>query len=450
MNRRRPAPAQDLARRFLQLDTDIQLAAAAGGLPPFFQDDRPESPARQYQWDAQIQHPRPRPANGPILIRQLENVAKTKPKPTRSVSDPGDARRLIARFVKSNEEKARSMTVAITEPSPDSSAPSSSVHTTRGSASGTRAFPFPSMARQATLENFLEIESSANETGQEDPLALKMGQILARRAAAATRTISRRSGGSRSSSRAGFGGATLAEMNKLASELDKDKGKQVEQEQGESKARPRPPPLDMPGGAAAGGRHAKRESVVIDDRSPHEGQPFWARVVGSSVSIAPGSSASVARGSKIFAPEAPVIVYSVPTITTDSVLPDPTTSSLGPRNEPQRERNISFSASHDSLRSFVFPALAPEPEMETHVQVQVQTPVRTQFQVQSQTPVRAQFQVQTQSPFQHAQPQSPFHHVHTQSQPSPVRAHFQSAQSPRTPIRVQTSQIRPVSFIVEA
>ncbi|KAG8728396.1 hypothetical protein FRC12_021777, partial [Ceratobasidium sp. 428] len=115
MTRRRIGPAQDtqLARRFLQLDTDIQLAAAADGLlAASIRDDRPESPVRQYPWDNQIQHPRPRPANGPIRIRQLENDAKTKPKPTRSVSDPGDAHRLIARFVRSNEEKSRSMTIA--------------------------------------------------------------------------------------------------------------------------------------------------------------------------------------------------------------------------------------------------------------------------------------------------------------------------------------------------
>ncbi|KAG8700666.1 hypothetical protein FRC08_004569 [Ceratobasidium sp. 394] len=153
MPRRRLAPVQDttshhLARRFLQLDTDIRLAAAAGGIFPISQDDRPESPVRQYPWDAEIQHPRPRPAHGPIRIRQLENVAKTKPKPTRSVSDPGDAHRLIAHFVRSNETKARSNTVAVSDPSPASSVPSSSVQSTRETG---RAFPFPSMTRHSTL-----------------------------------------------------------------------------------------------------------------------------------------------------------------------------------------------------------------------------------------------------------------------------------------------------------
>ncbi|KAG9083624.1 hypothetical protein FS749_005887, partial [Ceratobasidium sp. UAMH 11750] len=169
-----------------------------------------------YPWDAEIQHPRPRPAHGPnIPIRQLENVAKTKPKPTRSVSDPGDAHRLIAHFVRSNEAKARSNTVAVSDPSPASSVPSSSVQSTRETG---RAFPFPSMTRHSTLENSLELESSANETGREDPLALKLGQILAWRAATATRTISRGSRGSagRSSSRAGYGGATLGDLDKLA------------------------------------------------------------------------------------------------------------------------------------------------------------------------------------------------------------------------------------------
>ncbi|KAG8741875.1 hypothetical protein FRC10_002336 [Ceratobasidium sp. 414] len=417
MPRRRPAPAQDaqshhLARRFLQLDTDIRLAAAAGGLFPLFQDDRPDSPVRQYPWDAEIQHPRPRPAHGPIRIRQLENpvtdveqVAKTKPKPIRSVSDPGDAHRLIARFIRSNEEKTRSMTIAVSDPSPASSAPSSSVNSTRESAG--RAFPFPSMTHHSRLENFLELESSANETGREDPLALKLGQILARRAAAATRTISRRSrgsAGSRNSSRAGYGGATLVELDRLAeSDRLEGKGKEVEREEGTRVARPRPPPLDL-AGSSGGGRHAKRESVVIDDRSPHEGQSFLTRVAGSSTSIAPG-------------PNPPA--------------PDPTTiGHIGPRNEPERERTVSFAASRASLRSFVFPVPIPppEPELEMHVQVQMQTPIRAQFQV-VQSPVHAQFQVQQ----------------------SPVRAQFQG-QSPtqmRMPIRVQT-EVRPASLMVQA
>ncbi|KAG8730141.1 hypothetical protein FRC12_020471 [Ceratobasidium sp. 428] len=143
--------------------------------------------------------------------------------------------------------------------------------------------------------------------------------------------------------------------------------------------------------------------------------------------------------------------------------------SIGPRNE-LADRDVSFVASQESLRSFVFPAQPepePEPELEqeqepepfeTHVRVHVQTPLRTQFQVHSQTPVRAQFQVETSEPSPtqlwtahsptQIQMQSPVHLRAAQS-PSQMRA----AQSPRTPLRVQT-QIRPVSrpvsFIVQA
>ncbi|ELU42036.1 hypothetical protein AG1IA_03933 [Rhizoctonia solani AG-1 IA] len=61
-----------LARRFLQLDADIRVAAADGLFP--FQKERPESPAQVYPYDAQLQHPKPKLASGAIQIRQLEHV----------------------------------------------------------------------------------------------------------------------------------------------------------------------------------------------------------------------------------------------------------------------------------------------------------------------------------------------------------------------------------------
>ncbi|KAF8756583.1 hypothetical protein RHS01_04414 [Rhizoctonia solani] len=201
-----------LARRFLQLDADIRLAAAADGLFPF-QKERPESPAQVYPYDAQLQHPKPKLASGAIQIRQLEHmrdeqVAKAKPSlKTRSVSDPGDAHRLISRFVPRPEQKSRSMTVNGT-----------STSTSTSTSAAARVFPFPSKGSHLGVsllyvlfsfcsiltrtrpvpENFIEMESTADEIGYDDPLALKMGQILARRAAAATRAIS---GSSRRSSR---------------------------------------------------------------------------------------------------------------------------------------------------------------------------------------------------------------------------------------------------------
>ncbi|KAG9099052.1 hypothetical protein FS749_002249, partial [Ceratobasidium sp. UAMH 11750] len=177
--------------------------------------------------------------------------------------------------------------------------------------------------------NFLELESSANETGQEDPLALKLGQILARRAADATRTIGGGNAG-RSNSRAGYGGAALEDLDKLveAERLETGKGKEVEQAEGVRVARPRPPPLDW-----AGSSDMQNTRVVIDDRSPHDGPSFLARIAGSDTSIA---LTPLALG----------------------------LATKGPRNEPERERRISFSSSRD--RSFIFPApaLQPEPELE--------------------------------------------------------------------------------------
>ncbi|KAG8697066.1 hypothetical protein FRC09_008090 [Ceratobasidium sp. 395] len=293
-----------------------------------------------------------------------------------------------------------------------------------------------------------------------------MGRVLARRAAAATRTVSRRSGGSRSNSRAGFGGATLTEVNAETVQAGAVEQQEAEPEP-EVRTRPRVPPLDMPDRR----ENPNRGSVIVDDRSPHDGQPFWTRVVGPVVSIAPsGSSAGVVR------------VGSSSSLGTATVVPDPpppppplvlalqppmAKGSVGPRNElADRDRNReSFAASQESLRSFVFPAQPePEPEQEqeqepepfeTHVRVHVQTPLRTQFQVHSQTPVRAQFQVETSEPSPtqlwtahsptQIQMQSPVHLRAAQS-PSQMRA----AQSPRT-LRIQTqTQSRPVSFIVQA
>lgn len=75
------------------------------------------------------------------------------------MSDPGDAHRLIARFVRTNEEKTRSMTVSATDPPMSPQPPSPGIASSMGagpSGSGQqqqqqRVFPFPSMRRQTTL-----------------------------------------------------------------------------------------------------------------------------------------------------------------------------------------------------------------------------------------------------------------------------------------------------------
>ncbi|KAJ1306083.1 hypothetical protein OPQ81_010795 [Rhizoctonia solani] len=270
---RRPSATHDLARRFLQLDADIRLAAAADGLFPF-QKERPESPVKNYPYDALLQHPKPKPANGPIKIRQLEHVAKAKPSlKTRSVSDPGDAHRLISRFV---QEKSRTMTSQSSPPASPS----------------VRAFPFPSMAiRHAPqLENFIEMESTADEM-QDDPLALKMGQILARRAAAATRALggssrrsSRRSSvvsGRRSVDSHGRRSVDIGQKTRLRIESILDAVGKPSYSHSHSHSHDRP---------------AKRDSallvpppVVVDDRSPQEGPSgFWPRAPKSKGLIVGG------------------------------------------------------------------------------------------------------------------------------------------------------------------
>ncbi|KAF8608369.1 hypothetical protein BDV93DRAFT_603193 [Ceratobasidium sp. AG-I] len=376
MQRRRPAPqtqtqTQDLARRFLQLDTGIRLAAAAGGmLPPFVQVDRPESPEQQYQWDAHLHHPKPKPANGPIKIRHIETTA-AKTKPVRSVSDPGDAHRLIARFVRTNEEKSRSSTVsAIDPPTPPSPSIFGSSRLAGPSGSGLnqqqqRAFPFPSMRRQTTLENFIELESSANETGREDPLALKMGQILARKAADATRAVSRRrsrSGSISSELRSRMrGGVGTRPSSGLSVGFSAGSGAAGEGSGASSSgrvgavARPRPPPIDVSGSAGVAQGHSKRESVVVDDRSPHDGNS-WAR-----------AAAGMNTGTST--------VFEHATTTNTNVNAETQTD-----EEETRGRTMSFAAaaSRDSLNSFVFPAAAPAPIRQLYAQpntrVNVQVP----------------------------------------------------------------------------
>ncbi|CAE6471996.1 unnamed protein product [Rhizoctonia solani] len=226
MPQRRAPGSHELARRFLQLDADIRLAAAADGVIPF-QKERPESPAQTYPYDASLQHPKPKLAHGPIKIRQLEHVATKPSLKTRSVSDPGDAHRLISRFV---QEKTRTLTS-------QSSPPGSP-----------RAFPFPSMAvrKGPQLDNFIEIESTADELG-DDPLARKMGQILARRAAAVI-TCSRRSSvaSRRSVDSNGRRSIDSAQRSQLRIESFLREGKQPD-------SLLAPPP------------------VVVDDRSPQEG-----------------------------------------------------------------------------------------------------------------------------------------------------------------------------------
>ncbi|CAE7226744.1 unnamed protein product, partial [Rhizoctonia solani] len=239
MPTQRQCASQELARRFLQLDADIRLAAAADGVFPF-QKERPESPAQVYPYDSELHHPKPKPAHGPIRIKQLEHVAKSKPSlKTRSVSDPGDAHRLISRFV---QEKTRSMTAQTSPPASPSA----------------RAFPFPSMAirKGPQLENFMEMDSTADEIGRDDPLALKMGQILARRAAAATRAIS----SSRRSSRH----SSLASRRSVDSNGKRCDSRlafvNVQHASKRDSALLAPPPL------------------VVDDRSPQEGPSrIWPR-----------------------------------------------------------------------------------------------------------------------------------------------------------------------------
>ncbi|KAH7334779.1 hypothetical protein B0J17DRAFT_671471 [Rhizoctonia solani] len=241
--RRRTTASQELARRFLQLDADIRLAAVAEGLFPF-QKDRPESPAQTYPYDAQLHHPKPKPANGPIKIKQLERVAKSKPSlKTRSVSDPGDAHRLISRFV---QEKTRSMTCQSSPPASPSA----------------RAFPFPSMAvrKGHQLENFIEMESTADEM-QDDPLARKMGQILARRAAAAISSSRRSSLASGRRSVDSNGRRSIDSGRRIESLLrDMGEGSKPEVARKRDSGLLAPPP------------------VVVDDRSPQEGSTrFWPR-----------------------------------------------------------------------------------------------------------------------------------------------------------------------------
>ncbi|CAE6426030.1 unnamed protein product [Rhizoctonia solani] len=245
-HKQRPTESHQLARRFLQLDADIRLAAAAQGLFPF-EKERPESPAQVYPYDANLQHPKPKPANGPIQIGQLEHVAKAKPSlKTRSVSDPGDAHRLISRFVARPEQKSRSMTV--------------------NASSNSRAFPFPS--KGPLLENFIEMESTADEIGHDDPLALKMGQILARRAAAATRAIS---GSSRRSSRR----SSVASGRRS---VDSNGRRSIDSQR--SRLR-----IESLLDAVGEGSKPTRDSAllvpppaVVDDRSPQEGpNRFWPR-----------------------------------------------------------------------------------------------------------------------------------------------------------------------------
>ncbi|CUA67036.1 Mucin-5AC [Rhizoctonia solani] len=218
---------------------------------------------QSYPYDAELHHPKPKPAHGPIKIKQLEHVAKSKPSlKTRSVSDPGDAHRLVSRFV---HEKTRSMTAQTSPPASPSA----------------RAFPFPSMAirKGPQLENFMELDSTADEIGHDDPLALKMGQILARRAAAATRAISSRS---RHSSVAS--GRRSVDSNGRRS-IDSGRKSRLRIESFLHESKPKrdsallvPPP------------------VVVDDRSPHEGPKFWPRAPKSKGVIAhqpPGADESL-------------------------------------------------------------------------------------------------------------------------------------------------------------
>ncbi|CAE6505540.1 unnamed protein product [Rhizoctonia solani] len=257
-SQRRPTASQELARRFLQLDADIRLAAVAEGLFPF-QKDRPESPAQTYPYDAELHHPKPKPANGPIKIKQLERVAKSKPSlKTRSVSDPGDAHRLISRFV---QEKTRSMTCQSSPPASPSA----------------RAFPFPSMAvrKGPQLENFIEMESTADEM-QDDPLARKMGQILARRAAAAI-SSSRRSSlasGRRSVDSNGRRSIDSGRKSRLRIEsILRDMGEGSKPDVG----RKRDSGLLVP------------PPAVVDDRSPQEGSTrYWPRAPKSKGIIVGG------------------------------------------------------------------------------------------------------------------------------------------------------------------
>ncbi|QRW25369.1 mucin 2, oligomeric mucus/gel-forming [Rhizoctonia solani] len=104
------------------------------------------------------------------------------------------------------------------------------------------------------------MESTADEIGYDDPLALKMGQILARRAAAATRAIS---GSSRRSSRhssVASGRRSVDSNGRRSSILDVvgEGSKPVESKR--DSALLLPPP------------------VVVDDRSPQEGSSRFGRV----------------------------------------------------------------------------------------------------------------------------------------------------------------------------
>ncbi|QRV83987.1 mucin-5AC [Ceratobasidium sp. AG-Ba] len=404
-HRRRPAPdSQAIAQRFLELDADIrvrppppphgsysplQLNAAAHGLvlPCSKASDQTRPGAhttgtQRSNIQSQSQ-PRAHSHSPARECRKNETQANT------DVSDPGDAQSLLARFERFNLEKNRSMTIAASDPSPASPAPSSSVYSTPAvSLSGGRVFPFPSMKRQTTLENFIEMESSANETGKEDPLALQsVGYSPGEQPRRLGRSVGGVGGnGSRASSREAFGSASMVDLNTV--------------EQSEAQAR--------------GKERRGRDLHHSTPQAAETHMPSWLRATAAAA----GSSTNITN-------------TTTPARNMDASVRN--TDSVGPRNERERERNVSFSASRDSLRSFVFPALAPlpqpEPELETVVEVQVQSPVHTQIALQSQTPVRAQFQVRTQSPYH--PPQTPIRNRRRRCEDKYKRQYEPSFSKPR-------------------
>ncbi|CAE6354695.1 unnamed protein product [Rhizoctonia solani] len=368
-HRQRPIDSHQLARRFLQLDADIRLAAAAEGLFPF-EKDRPESPAQVYPYDANLQHPKPKPANGPIQIRQLEHVAKVKPSlKTRSVSDPGDAHRLISRFVPRPEQKSRSMTV-------------------NGTSTSSRVFPFPS--KGPLLENFIEMESTADEIGQDDPLALKMGQILARRAAAATRAIS---GSSRRSSRR----SSVASGRRS---VDSNGRRSIDSQ----RSRLRIESLLDAVGEGSKPADLKRDSallvpppVVVDDRSPQEGPSrFWPRAPKSK-GVGVGGIGSANQQQQRRSPpgaQDSLNTFTFPSVRWSQPQPQPQSRSAHDSEFEQQPASSHFTQpSSDFAPSSHFGSQPPShfganmPSYQLHIQTQLPLTVQTNLDPAPVSPV---------------------------------------------------------------
>lgn len=164
------------------------------------------------------------------------------------------------------------------------------------------------------------------------------------------------------------------------------------------------PPLRL--GVALGQGQLNRDSVVVDDRSPNDGN-FWART--GTMNMNAGTS----------------------TIPENAA----TTSNAETREEESRGPTLSYSVSRDELRSFVFPAAAPPPEpVRQYAHVRVQPDMRgvpgspTQFVVSG-------------TPTSFAMPGSPASFIMT-APGSPM-----SWMMPATPTRLVVPST-PTSFVV--